>query len=246
MEVYEGSEPWDLKSSGKKAEIAEVLCPLAAVPIMYGIGLNYKAHIAEAGFPTPDTPTVFTKPADALAGPYENIPISKDCQLTMDYEGELTVIIGRPCKNLSPTDNPVDYIVGYTAGNDVSCRWWQMPERSGNQHGYAKSFDKFGPIGPVIVSPSLIPDPGSLHLQTFVNGQERQSTGTDDLLFKIDDCIRHLSRGTTLRPGTIIMTGTPSGVGAFMEPKGFLVDGDVVEVKISEIGTIRNKYVWEK
>ncbi|KAF2494817.1 hypothetical protein BU16DRAFT_463098 [Lophium mytilinum] len=246
VELYEGEQPWELKATGKKAEIAEVLSPLPAAPIFYGIGLNYKAHIAEAGFPTPGFPTVFTKPADALAGPFEDITIYKDCQKTMDYEGELTVIIGKPALNLTESDDPFDYILGYTTGNDVSCRYWQMPEQSGNQHGYAKSFDQFGPIGPVLVSPSLIQDPAALTLKTFVNGEERQSTSTSDLLFNIPQIIRHLSRGTTLRPGTAIMTGTPSGVAAFMKPPAWLQDGDVVEVKISEIGSIKNKYVFEK
>jgi len=246
VEVYDGADPWDLKTTGKKAEIAEVLSPLPSTPIMYGIGLNYKKHIEEANFPVPPTPTVFTKPADALAGPYEDIPIYKDCHATMDYEGELTVIIGRSCKNLTESDDPLDYVLGYTSGNDVSCRYWQMPERSGNQHGYAKSFDKFGPIGPVIVSTSIIPDPSTLELKTIVNGEERQSTPTSDLLFTVQDIIRHLSRGTTLRPGTAIMTGTPGGVAAFMKPPAWCKDGDVVEVKISEIGSIRNKYVFEK
>jgi len=246
VEVYEGSTPWELKPAGKKVEIAEVICPLPATPMMYGIGLNYKEHIAEAGFPTPAFPTVFTKPADALAGPFEDIIIYKDCHKTMDYEGELTVIIGKPAKNLTESDDPLDYVLGYTTGNDVSCRYWQMPEQSGNQHGYAKSFDRFGPIGPVLVSPSVIPDPSKLQLKTFVNGEERQATPTSDLLFTIPQIIRHLSRGTTLRPGTAIMTGTPSGVGAFMKPPGWIQDGDVVEVKISEIGSIKNKYVFEK
>jgi len=246
VDVYEGSNPWDLKSAGKKAEIAELLSPLPAVPIFYGIGLNYKAHIAEAGFPTPEYPTVFTKPAGALAGPRDDIIIYKDCQKTMDYEGELTVIIGKPALNITEDEDPLDYVLGYTAGNDVSCRFWQMPEQSGNQHGYAKSFDRFGPIGPVLVSPSVIPDPTKLELVSLVNGEERQRTSTNDLLFTIPQCIRHLSRGTTLKPGTAIMTGTPGGVAAFMKPPAWVQDGDLVEIRISDIGSIKNKYVWSK
>jgi 2-keto-4-pentenoate hydratase/2-oxohepta-3-ene-1,7-dioic acid hydratase in catechol pathway len=155
------------------------------------------------------------------------------------------VVIGKYCKNLGENEDPTPYILGYTVGNDVSSRYWQRPERCGTQHGYAKSFDKFAPIGPVLVSTTAIPDPKALKLKTRVNGEQRQITGTDDLIFDIPAIIRHVSRGTTLLPGTVIMTGTPSGVGAFMTPPAWLQDGDVVEVEISEIGTIRNKMVME-
>lgn len=116
-----------------------------------------------------------------------------------------------------------------------------MPDRSGGQHGYAKSFDKFAPIGPVLVSTSVIPDPSKLSLTTKVNGELRQYTKLDDLIFDIPTIIRHLSRGTTLRKYTTIMTGTPSGVAAFMKPPAWLKDGDAVEIEISEIGIIRNR-----
>lgn len=152
-------------------------------------------------------------------------------------------MIGRTCKDLREDEDPAPYILGYTVGNDVSSRYWQRPERCGGQHGYAKSFDKFAPIGPVLVSPSAIPDPSALTLKTRVNGEQRQISGTDQLIFDIPAIIRQVSRGTTLLPGTIIMTGTPSGVAAFMKPPAWLQDGDVVEVEISEIGTIRNKMV---
>jgi 2-keto-4-pentenoate hydratase/2-oxohepta-3-ene-1,7-dioic acid hydratase in catechol pathway len=151
------------------------------------------------------------------------------------------VIIGKEAKDLTPEDNPLDYVLGYTVGNDVSSRYWQMPDRSGGQHGYAKSFDKFAPIGPVLVSTKDIPDPSLLTLTTKVNGELRQETKTDDLIFDIPTIIRHLSRGTTLRKNTVIMTGTPSGVAAFMKPPAWLKDGDIVEVEISGIGIIRNK-----
>jgi 2-keto-4-pentenoate hydratase/2-oxohepta-3-ene-1,7-dioic acid hydratase in catechol pathway len=121
-----------------------------------------------------------------------------------------------------------------------------MPERSSNQPGAAKSFDKFGPIGPVITSTSVIPDPSQLTLYTRVNGEERQHSKTDDLVFDIPALIRHLSRGTTLRKGTVIMTGTPSGVAAFIKPPAWLQDGDVVEMGLEHVGTMKNKMVFEK
>jgi 2-keto-4-pentenoate hydratase/2-oxohepta-3-ene-1,7-dioic acid hydratase in catechol pathway len=150
-------------------------------------------------------------------------------------------VIGKAVKDLPESANPLDYVLGYTVGNDVSSRWWQIPEQSGGQHGYAKSFDKFAPIGPILVSTKVIPDPSQLTLSTKVNGEQRQWTKTDDLIFDVPEIIRHLSRGTTLQPGTVIMTGTPSGVAFFLKPPRFLKSGDKVEVEIDRIGVIKNK-----
>jgi 2-keto-4-pentenoate hydratase/2-oxohepta-3-ene-1,7-dioic acid hydratase in catechol pathway len=140
----------------------------------------------------------------------------------------------------------MQFVLGFTAGNDVSSRYWQMPERSGNQHGSAKSFDKFAPIGPVIASTKVIPDPHKLAIKSIVNGEVRQDSRTDDLIFDIPAIIRHISRGATLRKGTVVMTGTPSGVAAFMKPPQWLQDGDVVEVEIERIGRIENKMAFER
>lgn len=152
------------------------------------------------------------------------------------------MVIGKDCRDLTVDDDFSEYVLGYTAGNDVSSRYWQMPERSGHQHGYAKSFDKFAPIGPVITSTSVIPNPADLRMECFVNGEKRQSTGIDDLIFDVPAILQHLSRGTTLRRGTVIMTGTPSGVAAFMKPPAWLKDEDVVEVHIDKIGSTRNAF----
>jgi 2-keto-4-pentenoate hydratase/2-oxohepta-3-ene-1,7-dioic acid hydratase in catechol pathway len=158
----------------------------------------------------------------------------------------LCIIIGRDCKNAT-LDNALSFVLGYTAGNDVSSRYWQWEERSGRQHGAAKGFDKFAPIGPVIVSAIALGDPQALSIKTIVNGDDvRQSSRTDDLIFKLPNLIQHLSRGTTLRKGTVIMTGTPGGVAAFMKPPAFLEDGDIVEVEIEKIGRLRNKLCFEK
>jgi 2-keto-4-pentenoate hydratase/2-oxohepta-3-ene-1,7-dioic acid hydratase in catechol pathway len=140
----------------------------------------------------------------------------------------------------------MQYVLGFAVGNDISSRYWQLPERSGNQHGSAKSFDKFAPIGPVIASSRVIPDPHNLSIKAIVNGEVRQSARTDDLIFDIPAIIRHISRGTTLRKGTVVMTGTPSGVAAFLKPPRWLQDGDVVEVEIEKIGRIRNTLAFEK
>lgn len=185
----------------------------------------------------PTYPPVFTKPADALAGPFEPIEIHPDAQPLLDYEGELTVIIGRDAKNVSEK-SALDYVLGYTVGNDVSARNFQLPEASGGQFCYAKSFDKFAPIGHTIVSTDSIPDPQALILITRVNGEVKQETSTSDMIWGVRQIISHLSRGTTLRKGTVIMTGTPSGVGFFR--KEFLKNGDIVEVVLEGLAKVRN------
>lgn len=156
------------------------------------------------------------------------------------------MVIGKPLKNLKEGQDPTPYIAGYTVGNDVSSRYWQRAERSGGQHAIGKSFDKFAPIGPVLVSTSAIPDPKALHLKTTVNGELRQESSTGLLIYDIPTVLRFLSRGVTLHPGTVIMTGTPAGVAASFKPQKWLQDGDVVEVEISGIGKIKNKMVLEK
>lgn len=253
IHIYDGEFPWNLSRTNEKAEVTKILCPLPSVPLFYGVGLNYKRHIEEASFPVPQYPVLFIKPPAALAGPYEDITIDSRC-IHMDYEGELCIIIGKECKNFRKESgsDPLQYVLGFSAGNDVSSRFWQMPPQSGNQHGYAKSFDKFGPIGPLIVSPQSslmkkgmidgIPD---LQLRTRVNGEERQNSRTSDLLFTLSDILEHVSRGTTIQKGTVIMSGTPSGVAAFLDPPQWLNSGDIVEVEIENIGTIRNKMVIE-
>ena len=146
------------------------------------------------------------------------------------------MVIGKDCKSPSQSQNPLDYVLGYTVGNDVSSRYWQNAACSSDQHGYAKSF---------VVSPLAIPNPSKLKLITHVNGEARQESGTDSLIFDVPAIIRHLSRASTLRPGTVIMTGTPSGVAAFRKPPAWPQDGDVVEVEIEGIGKIRNKMVFK-
>jgi 2-keto-4-pentenoate hydratase/2-oxohepta-3-ene-1,7-dioic acid hydratase in catechol pathway len=193
----------------------------------------------------PKHPVVFTKPSDALAGPFDDIHIHPEVQQQLDYEGELVVVIGRDAKNVS-AEEALDYVLGYAVGNDVSARDYQVPNTtSGGQYSYAKSFDQFAPIGPCIASTSLIPDPQALNYVTRVNGEVRQQTSTSDMIHDVRRLIAHLTRGTTLRRGTCIMTGTPSGVGLWMDPPKFLKDGDVTEIEIENIGIIRNRVVFD-
>jgi 2-keto-4-pentenoate hydratase/2-oxohepta-3-ene-1,7-dioic acid hydratase in catechol pathway len=135
-------------------------------------------------------------------------------------------------------------MLGYTVGNDVSAWSWQVVKESGGQHGYTKSFDKFAPTGRALVSTKMLPNPSKIHMKTWVNGDLRQETPTGDLRFGVHEIIQHASRGTTLKLETIIMSGTPNGVGWFTGPPGFVKDGDVVEIKIDEIGSIKNKIIF--
>ncbi|KAG4433723.1 hypothetical protein IFR05_010804 [Cadophora sp. M221] len=180
---------------------------------------------------------------NTLAGPYDDIEISKEAK-NMDYEAELCVIIGKDLKSPSPSEPLGPYILGYSVGNDVSARFWQDPTRSGGQHAFAKSFDKFAPFGPTIASPGTLGDITKLTLTTKVNGELRQKSRLDDLIFSVDQILRHLSMGRTVRAGTVVMTGTPSGVAAFMKPvPQWLIKGDVVEIMLEGVGNIRNTFV---
>lgn len=143
-----------------------------------------------------------------LADPYQDIPIPQVAK-EMDYEGELCIIIGKDAKDLTDDADVNEYILGYTVGNDVSARYWVWPKMSGGQYGHSKSFDQFGPIGPVLTSPTAIGDAQNLHLKTWVNGKIKQNNNTNNMIFGIGALLRHMSQGITLKRGTVIMTGTP-------------------------------------
>ncbi len=163
-------------------------------------------------------------------------------QSELDYEGELTVLIGKEGKNI-PESEALDYVLGYTVGNDVSARNLLPTSISGTQMGYAKSFDSFGPIGPTLVSTKVIPDPQKLRLKTRINGDLRQDASTSEMFWTVKQIIAHASQGRTLRKGTLIMTGTPNGVGWFSN--GFVKHGDIMNVEIDRIGSIQNRLVFE-
>ncbi|KAI3572467.1 hypothetical protein IWW34DRAFT_762425 [Fusarium oxysporum f. sp. albedinis] len=237
-----GHDIENLRDTGKTGVVKKLLAPLPHVPHFTCIGLNYAAHVKEANMQMPANPVIFMKPADALAGPYDNITVPKEAHL-LDYEGELCIIIGKDGKDIQPQD-ALDHLLGYTVGNDLSSRHWQRPPRAGGQFCYAKSFDGFAPIGPTILSPHVA-TAESLHLTTKVNGEVRQQSPISDMIFNVRDIVSHCSRGTTLRTGTVIMTGTPSGIAAKMPGSPWLQNGDIVEVTISNIGTLRNKLVLE-
>ncbi|KAK3182231.1 hypothetical protein K4F52_006408 [Lecanicillium sp. MT-2017a] len=218
-------------------KVDKLLCPLENTPIIICIGLNYKSHAEEAKLSLPKYPAVFVKPADALAGPFDKIHTHPETREMLDYEGELVIVVGKDCKDVRKED-AASFVLGYTVGNDVSARNFQVPEASGGQFCYAKSFDGFAPIGDRITSCKALPEPLSARIVTKVNGSVKQDSNINDMIFSVGQIISHLSRGTTLRNGTVIMTGTPSGVGYFR--KEFLKDGDVVEVSIEGVGRIEN------
>jgi 2-keto-4-pentenoate hydratase/2-oxohepta-3-ene-1,7-dioic acid hydratase in catechol pathway len=231
-------------------EVKKLLGPLtpSEVPIIKCVGLNYMKHIQEGGRTPPPFPSIFYKPSACVADHGEPIPIPKLAQDDQcDYEGELCVVIGRDGKDI-PVEDALSFVAGYTAGNDVSARKWQRdPKFAGGvpQWCFSKSFDKYAPLGPVVVSPSFLENAGELVLQTRVNGELRQDTNTNDLLFGISRIISFISQGTTLQAGTVIMTGTPSGVAMGMKVPKYLSDGDLVEVYIEKIGTLSNQMKFE-
>ncbi|KAJ5099942.1 hypothetical protein N7532_006943 [Penicillium argentinense] len=207
--------------------------------------MNYRSHAKEAKLPIPSHPPLWTKPAASLAHPEEEIPVNDFCAKSLlDYEGELVFVTSEECRNVSPKEAR-NYILGYTVGNDLSCRMFQLPKNSGGQFFFAKAFDRFAPIGPTLISPELF-EAHHFDFITKVNGEVRQNSDLEnDMIFAPERILSHMSQGTTIPAGTAVMTGTPKGVGAFLRPKVFLKDGDVVEVKMKKVGTLRNKIHFE-
>lgn len=218
------------------------LLPLAH---LLGIGRNYAEHAKEQGAAVPDAPMVFTKNAASATLHGQPIVVPKACQdrEQVDFEGELAVVIGRAARDVSKSD-ALSVVLGYACANDVSARWWQK-SGSGGQFFRGKSFDTFCPIGPRIVPAAEVADPGKLRLTTRVNGVTKQDSSTGDMIFDVPTLISDLSRGMTLLPGTVILTGTPSGVGMARNPPEWLKHGDVVEVEIEGLGVLRNPVVFE-
>ncbi|MFP6893646.1 MAG: fumarylacetoacetate hydrolase family protein [Opitutales bacterium] len=211
---------------------------------IYCVGLNYKAHAEESGEEPPKHPMIFMKAATAIQDPGSPIVLPRFLRSDMvDYEGELGVVIGRPCKNVTK-EEALDYVLGYVCANDVSARDWQK-EKGGGQYCRGKTFDTFCPVGPCLVTTDEIPDPSKLTLRTYLNDDVVQESGTDDLIFDVPTLIAFLSGSTTLLPGTLILTGTPSGVGSAQDPRRFLMSGDEVTVEIEGIGKLTNFVVEE-
>jgi 2-keto-4-pentenoate hydratase/2-oxohepta-3-ene-1,7-dioic acid hydratase in catechol pathway len=214
-----------------------LLAPIPEPGKVLCIGLNYRDHAKETGAHIPAEPIVFSKFSSAIIGPEAPIILPRASQ-KVDYEAELVAVIGRRGKNISAA-NASGYIAGYMNGNDVSARDWQL-EKPGKQWLLGKSPDTFGPIGPYLVTTDEIPDAGRLAIRLQLNGQTMQDSSTAELIFRVSQLIEHISKVVTLDPGDVIFTGTPPGVGMARTPPVFLKAGDVVEVEIEGLGTLRN------
>ncbi|KAF4415063.1 fumarylacetoacetate hydrolase [Fusarium acutatum] len=226
----------------QKVQIHRLLSPLAQheVGTIRCIGLNYRQHAREVNLAIPTVPTVFLKPATSLNDPFPSpIPLPKISQSSdsADYEAELAVVIGKTCRNVIE-DEAYDYVLGYTACNDVSSR---APQFRDSQWCFSKGFDGACPLGPTMVSCQMIPDPSTLKLRGLRNNQVVQDSDIDDLIFNVPRMISYLSQDTTLPAGTVILTGTPAGVGYGRSPRQTLKDGDEFAVEILPfIGTLTN------
>ncbi len=212
-----------------------------------GIGRNYAAHASEMGAKAPERPMYFTKNPASLCLSGEAIVIPGLCRdpatggEQVDYEAELGVILGRDAKDVR-TEEALSFVLGYCCANDVSARWWQK-QGAGGQFCRGKSFDTFCPVGPQVVAPEEIEDPQALRVRCRLNGETMQDANTREMVFPVAGLIAELSRGTTLLAGTLMLTGTPSGVGMGRTPPVFLRGGDVVEVEIEGVGVLRNPVV---
>jgi 2-keto-4-pentenoate hydratase/2-oxohepta-3-ene-1,7-dioic acid hydratase in catechol pathway len=211
----------------------ELLAPVEP-PNVLAIGLNYRAHAIEGGEPIATAPILFIKANTALAAPNQPILLPKAAPNEVDYEAELVIVVGKRARNVTE-DKALDYVCGYTCGNDVSARDCQL--RIDRQWARGKSFDTFAPLGPCIETDL---DPDSCRIRCRLNGKTMQDSNTEDLIFHTRHLVSYLSQCMTLQPRTVIMTGTPSGVGFTRKPPVFLKAEDVVEVEIDGIGTLRN------
>ncbi|KAL7941004.1 hypothetical protein V8C42DRAFT_199573 [Trichoderma barbatum] len=249
-----GDDIYDTTGKTKVTEevvtVKKLLGPLiqSEVPILRCVGLNYAKHIREANRTFPPFPFIFFKPSTCVIGHEEPVHIPKIAQDDQaDYEGELCFVIGKPAKNVSRED-ALSYIAAYTCGNDISSRKLQRDKTLAGpvpQWGFSKGFDTYAPLGPCLLSSELVDDPSKLQLRTVVDGEVRQDEGVSDLLFDCAELVSYLSQGTTLETGSVIMTGTPGGVGAGLSPPKWLQPGTNMEVIIPGIGTLRNSVVFD-
>jgi len=237
--VIEGDIYTDFSNTGKRKPVKKFLTPISP-SVIFCIGINYKLHAKETGLELPKYPVVFMKNPGASASHLDDIRIPASCAKTpeVDYEAELAVVIKKKAKNVA-IKNAFDYILGYTCANDISARRWQM-HAGGQQWVKGKSFDTFCPFGPWIVTPDELKDPDNLGIECVLNGNTMQQSNTSDMIFSVARIISYLSESATLIPGTIILTGTPSGVGFTRKPPVYLGPGDILETKIEKIGVLKN------
>lgn len=231
-----------IDSNQHRLDLASVklLAPIPRPGKFLGIGLNYADHIGETGLEKPEYPTFFTKQASCIIGYGEAIQCPKVSD-KVDYEGELAFVIGKTCRHVS-VENAHQVIAGYLICNDVTVRDWQFRTPTWT---IGKSFDTHGPLGPWLVTADEISDPHNLSLKTWVDDELRQNANTGEMIFNCYEQIAYLSQAMTLEPGDVISTGTPSGVGVKMKPRGYLKPGQTVRIEIEGLGCLENPVIAE-
>jgi len=235
----------DFRVTDRVVRPGKLLAPVAPAGLL-AIGLNYKKHAEEGGRGAPEKPVLFLKATSSVQNPADPIELPRHlASAEVDYECELAVVIGRRCKNATRA-NALDHVLGYTCANDVSARDWQGKAWGGGQWCQAKSFDTFCPLGPALVTKDEIPDPNRLRIRTLLNGATMQDWNTNDMIFDVPALIEFLSGSKTLLPGTVILTGTPHGVGFARTPPVWLKPGDTVTIEIEKIGALTNPVMAEK
>ena len=237
--LSEGTPLGGLKATGKRVALADVklLAPIEPVNVLC-IGMNYKAHVDEQGEKFPKAPILFMKPTTTVIGPGEPVLLPKMAPFEVDYEAELALVIGKTARHVSES-RALDYVLGYTCAHDVTARDCQFGD---GQWIRGKSFETFCPIGPWLETEL---NPSDVRVQGRLNGQTMQDGSTALMIFSIPFLISYLSRVMTLLPGTVLLTGTPSGVGFTRKPPVYLKAGDVFEVEVDGIGILKNPIVPE-
>ena len=213
-----------------------MLAPIPRPPNVIAIGRNYLDYASEEGLQPPQEPAIFLKFANSVVGPCAKIRWDPDYTTQVDFEAELAIVVGRKARDV-PVERALDYVLGYTCLNDVSARDLQFNDV---QWAWGKSLDSFCPLGPAIVTTDEIRDPQNLQIRCIVNGSAMQSANTADMFYSVVELVSYCSRAFTLRPGDVIATGTPGGVGIFRDPPKLLSDGDEVVVEIDGIGSLTN------
>lgn len=227
--------------SGERIEVPadQLHAPVAAPQKILCIGMNYLDHIRESNMQAPERPVLFAKWPNTLVGAVGDIVLDPELTGECDYEVELAVVIGRRTRRVAEED-ALSSVFAYTVANDVSARDWQFADP---QWDRSKNFDTFLPLGPWLTTADEVADPQDLALGCTVNGEVRQDSSTAEMLFGIAEIIAFLSRGMTLEPGDVILTGTPFGVGMGMDPKGYLAHGDLVRCEVAGLGVLENRVV---
>ena len=240
-----------LPASGKSVPLkgAKLRAPIGNPGLVLSVGMNYHEHLKEMKTPVPEKPAAFTKSVASIIGPEEPIRVPPSNPDMLDWEGEFSVVIGKPCHRVSAAQ-ALGYVAGYTIVNDVSARDWVAPIFKstgimGPIHAWehnllGKMLPTFCPMGPVLATKDEVPDPDDVRIVTRLNGKVMQDANTDDLVFSVRKLIEYYSQFYLFRPGDVITTGSPSGVGFGRDPKVFMKDGDVIEVEIGGIGVLRN------